>query len=96
MLIVVSVLLGFPLFWMVLTSLKTDPQALAIPPLWWPHPSSGRNYPEMLSAVPFWRFVVNTLMYAGVTIVGVCLSSSLVAYGFLTHPLAGARTSCSR
>lgn len=36
----------------------------------------------MLSAVPFYRFILNTLMYAGVTIVGVCLSSSLVAYGF--------------
>ncbi len=81
-LIVVSVLLGFPIFWMVLTSLKTDPQSLATTPLWWPHPFVWRNYPEMLSAVPFWRFVVNTLMYAGVTIVGVCLSSSLVAYGF--------------
>jgi multiple sugar transport system permease protein len=81
-LIVVSVLLGFPLFWMVITSLKTNPQSLAVPPLWWPHPFVWHNYPDMLSAVPFWRFVLNTLMYAGVTIVGVCVSSSLVAYGF--------------
>ena len=81
-LIVVSVLLGFPLLWMVLTSLKTNPQALAVPVVWWPHPFVWSNYPEMLSAVPFWRFVLNTLMYAGVTIVGVCISSSLVAYGF--------------
>lgn len=81
-LIVVSVLLGFPLLWMVLTSLKTNPQSLAVPAVWWPHPFEWKNYPQFLSAVPFYRFFLNTLMYAAVTIVGVCISSSLVAYGF--------------
>jgi multiple sugar transport system permease protein len=81
-LVLVSVLLGFPLLWMVLTSLKSNPQALAIPVVWWPHPFIWDNYPQVLSAVPFYRFFLNTLLYAAVTIVGVCLSSSLVAYGF--------------
>ena len=81
-LVVVSVLLGFPLLWMVLTSLKTNPQALAVPVVWLPHPFLWRNYPDVMSAVPFYRFFLNTLLYAGVTIVGVCISSSLVAYGF--------------
>ncbi len=82
LLVLVSVLLGFPLLWMVLTSLKTNPQALAIPVVWWPRPFIWDNYPQVLSAVPFYRFFLNTLLYAAVTIVGVCLSSSLVAYGF--------------
>ncbi len=81
-LIVVSVLLGFPLLWMVLTSFKTNPQSLAVPVVWWPHPFEWKNYPEFLAAVPFYRYVLNTLLYAAVTIVGVCISSSLVAYGF--------------
>jgi multiple sugar transport system permease protein len=81
-LIVVSVLLGFPLLWMVISSLKTNNQALAVPVVWWPHPFMWSNYPQVLSAVPFYRFFLNTLLYAAVTIVGVCISSSLVAYGF--------------
>jgi multiple sugar transport system permease protein len=81
-LIVVSVLLGFPLLWMALTSLKTNAQALAVPVVWWPHPFVWKNYPQFMSAVPFYRYFLNTLLYAAVTIVGVCLSSSLVAYGF--------------
>jgi multiple sugar transport system permease protein len=88
-LIVVSVLLGFPLLWMVLTSLKSNPQALAVPVVWWPHPFLWKNYPQFLSAVPFYRYFLNTLMYAAVTIVGVCLSSSLVAYGFSRIPWRG-------
>jgi multiple sugar transport system permease protein len=81
-LLVVTVVLGFPLLWMVLTSLKSNYQSLHIPPVWWPHPILWRNYPQMIHAVAFYRFVLNTLMYAGLTIVGVCISSSLVAYGF--------------
>jgi multiple sugar transport system permease protein len=81
-LLVVTVVLGFPLLWMVLTSLKSNYQALAVPPVWWPHPILWRNYPQMIEAVSFYRFVLNTLMYAGFTIVGVSISSSLVAYGF--------------
>jgi multiple sugar transport system permease protein len=81
-LIVVSVVLGFPLLWMVLTSLKSDSQALAVPPVWIPHPFLWSNYPDVISAVSFPRFLLNTLMYAAFTIVGVCISSSLVAYGF--------------
>ena len=81
-LIFVSVVLGFPLLWMVLTSLKSNHQALADPPVWIPHPFLWNNYPQVISAVTFPRFVLNTLMYAAFTIVGVCISSSLVAYGF--------------
>jgi multiple sugar transport system permease protein len=81
-LIIVSAMFGFPLLWMVLTSLKSNSQALAVPVVWWPHPFLWDNYPQTLSAVPFYRFFLNTLLYAAVTIVGVSVSSSLVAYGF--------------
>jgi multiple sugar transport system permease protein len=81
-LIAFGVIFAFPLFWMVMTSLKSNPQALQAPPVWWPHPFIWDNYPQALTAQPFYRFFLNTLMYAAVTIVGVTVSSSLVAYGF--------------
>jgi multiple sugar transport system permease protein len=81
-LVVVGVVFAFPLFWMVLTSLKPLLQAIAFPPVWWPHPVLFSNYPDALTSLPFFRFFLNTLLYAVVTIVGVLISSSLVAYGF--------------
>ena len=81
-LLLVTIVLGFPLLWMVLTSLKSNIQALAVPPVWLPHPVLWHNYPNVLAAVTFLRYVLNTLLYAALTIVGVCISSSLVAYGF--------------
>jgi multiple sugar transport system permease protein len=81
-LIALSAMFGLPLLWMVLTSFKTAGQALALPVVWWPHPFLTGNYPQLFASLPFFRFFLNTFVYAGVTIVGVCVSSSLVAYGF--------------
>jgi len=81
-LIVLSCMFGLPLLWMVLTSFKTAQQALTLPVVWWPHPFLAGNYPQLFAALPYFRFFLNTFEYAGITIVGVCVSSSLVAYGF--------------
>src|SRR5580658_44064 len=81
-LIVLSAMFALPLVWMVGTSFKTAHQALTLPVVWWPHPFVWSNYPQLFASLPMWRFFLNTFVYAAVTIVGVCLSSSLVAYGF--------------
>jgi len=81
-LIAVGAMFALPLVWMVLTSFKSASQALTFPVVWWPHPFLWDNYPQVLSSLPFGRFFLNTFVYCAVTIVGVCISSSLVAYGF--------------
>ena len=81
-LIVLSCVFGLPLIWMIGTSFKTAGQALQLPVVWWPHPFLWSNYPQLFAALPIWRFFLNTFVYAAVTIVGVLISSSLVAYGF--------------
>jgi multiple sugar transport system permease protein len=72
----------FPLFWMVLTSFKPLPQAITFPPTWIPHPVEASNYPGALASLPFADFFYHTLFYCVTTVIGVVLSSSLVAYGF--------------
>lgn len=81
-LIAVSAMFALPLVWMIGTSFKTAQQALQFPVVWWPHPFVWSNYPDLFAALPYFRFFLNTFLYAAVTIVGVCASSSLVAYGF--------------
>jgi multiple sugar transport system permease protein len=81
-LIALSAMFALPLVWMAGTSFKTAQQALTLPVVWWPHPFLWSNYPDLFEALPYVRFFVNTFIYAAVTIVGVCISSSLVAYGF--------------
>src|SRR5580700_6397584 len=81
-LIVLSAMFALPLVWMVGTSFKTAGQALTLPVVWWPHPFVWGNYPGLFAALPYFRFFWNTFLYAAITIVGVLISSSLVAYGF--------------
>lgn len=40
------------------------------------------NYPEAISALPFWRYLGNTLIVTFVGMFGMLFSCSLVAYGF--------------
>lgn len=40
------------------------------------------NYPEAINAMPFWRYLSNTLIVTFVGMFGMLFSSSLVAYGF--------------
>jgi ABC-type glycerol-3-phosphate transport system permease component len=81
-LIVLSAMFALPLVWMVSSSFKTAGQAIATPVVWWPHPFLWSNYSALFSVQPFLRYFWNTFLYAVVTIIGVCISSSLVAYGF--------------
>jgi len=81
-LIALSAMFALPLVWMVSSSFKTADQAISMPVVWWPHPFLWSNYSQLFAAQPFFRYFWNTFLYAAVTIVGVCLSSSLVAYGF--------------
>jgi multiple sugar transport system permease protein len=81
-LITVGAMFALPLAWMLLSSVKSAGQTLTFPVVWWPHPFVWDNYPRVLSSLPFGRFFLNTFLYCAVTIVGVCISSSLVAYGF--------------
>lgn len=86
LLLVLTILLAlifvFPLIWMLLTSFKPLPEAVAYPPIWWPHHFLFSNYPNALASEPFLGYFKWTLVYALSTMLGVALSSSLVAYGF--------------
>ena len=82
-----SALFLVPFVWMVVTSLKTDVQTNAFPPVWVPHPVLWRNYPDALKFLPpdsgFGLLnLTNTLIIAVMSVIGTVLSSSLVAFGF--------------
>lgn len=67
----------FPLGWMVLTSLKTNVQAMAYPPLWVFAPTF-RNYIDVFANNPFFQYMVNSTIIA-VSAVGVSLLLGLPA-----------------
>ena len=75
-------IVSVPFFWMLSTSLKPDRQVYAWPPVWMPSPLMWKNYPTALRYAPFARYTFNTAVITFFNIVGVTISSSMVAFGF--------------
>lgn len=74
--------MALPLAWMVLTSLKSPEQIAAEPFTWLPRPWQWENYREATTAIPFVRYLGNSLLLCLGSVAGTLLSCSLVAYGF--------------
>lgn len=70
-----------PVVWMVLTSLKPADQVFVEPPTLLFKPR-WRNYAEVLTLVPFQRYILNTATIVGFVVFGTLLSCSFSAYGF--------------
>ena len=77
-----SVLMLFPLLWLVRSSVMGLGQIFTFPPEWIPRPWQWQNYPEALTTIPFFRYFLNTLTILIPTVVGTVLTSALAAYGF--------------
>ncbi len=75
-----SALFMFPFAWLLLTSLK--PPAEVFAPGWLPDPVYPENYADVFQNADVVRWLWNSLFVAGMGVVSVVFSSSLVAYGF--------------
>ena len=71
-----------PFFWMVTTSLKTETEALLMPPRWFPSVPQWQNYARAWNAAPFGRYFFNSFFMAITTTVGEVITTILAAYAF--------------
>ncbi|MGH2534900.1 MAG: carbohydrate ABC transporter permease [Thermomicrobiales bacterium] len=71
-----------PFVWMLTTSLKPESQLFAYPPEWIPDPVRAANYSEAWNALPFDRFLLNTIFMTVLAMFAELLTASIVAYGF--------------
>ncbi len=77
-----AILVTIPFIWLVSSSLKPQAQLVAFPPIWIPKPILWENYPKALTALPFSRFILNTVIIATGATLGSLVSSSLGAFAF--------------
>lgn len=77
-----SLMFLLPFIWAVSTSLKESGDVFVYPPQFIPDAIQWHNYPDALTAVPFGRYTLNTLLLAAARIIGNILSCSLVAFAF--------------
>ena len=87
--IIISLAVLFPFFWMVRSSFMSNLEINQYPPLLLPVHWRFDNYPYILSVFPFGRYFLNTLSLALPAVAGVLLTATLAAYSFarLDFPL---------
>jgi len=67
-----------PFVFIALTALMTTNQALSSD--LWPHPFRFRNFIDVFTTAPLWRWTLNTMLYSCLATIGVVVSSVPVAY----------------
>jgi ABC-type glycerol-3-phosphate transport system permease component len=79
-----AVLVLFPFYWLLRTSLMYEGDVMLYPPVWWPAPPKFSNYAEVLvhRSAPIALFFRNSVIIAAAAVVGDLVSSLLVAFSF--------------
>jgi multiple sugar transport system permease protein len=77
-----AVAFALPVFWLLSSAFKTQPQAYAIPAVLIPHPFVFDNFAKGISKFPFWITVGNSLMITVGVLAGRLLTASFTAYIF--------------
>jgi multiple sugar transport system permease protein len=80
-LVFMSVLFILPFYWMLISALKAPSELLSIPPTLFPREFHFENYYEATQYIPFFRYMLNTLIIAAFAVIGAIISNSVVSYG---------------
>ena len=70
-----------PMLFVVATSLKSDTNALEIPPRFWPTQFVWDNFPKAATLINFWKLLLNSLILTGLNVLGGVSASMLISYG---------------
>jgi multiple sugar transport system permease protein len=82
LLILGSIIALFPFVWLIRSSLMGPEQIFTAPPEWIPRPFRWTNFSESLTAQPFWRYFVNTMLLELLIVSGTVITSTITAFSF--------------
>jgi multiple sugar transport system permease protein len=82
LLIVIGLMMCFPFYWLVRSSVMSRGEIFSMPIVWWPSEFHFENYFKAFTAVDFPLYFKNTLILVGLNVVGVVFSNSFIAFGF--------------
>ena len=81
----------FPFLWMALGSFKTQAELLQFPPTMWPQTVTGANYARWFFDLGIGGYFANSVVIAGVTVLGNLVFCSMVGYALAKLQFWGKR-----
>lgn len=89
LIILASVVAAFPLVWMVLTSLKTPQETMAVPPVWFPTSPNLDAYRQVADVISVGRSFLNSAIIAVFTTGAILVTSLMAGYAFAKYQFRG-------
>ena len=77
-----AVFMIMPFAWMLLTSLKAQPEAMKVPIVWLPKVPHWHNYTDVLEKYNFGHYYINTIIVTVTTVAFQLITCSMAAYAF--------------
>lgn len=81
-LIAMSVPFLVPIYWMLVTALKSTPELTIFPPTFWPLHVQWDNFIQAYTYISFGTYFLNSVIITALVVIGAVLSNLVVAYGF--------------
>ncbi len=79
----------FPLYWLVVSSLKGPEELSKVPPSWFPSDPTFGAFRTVFTVIPFGHAFLNSLLIAGVSTASVLVTSIMAGYVFAKYRFRG-------
>lgn len=83
LIVFMAIITLFPFVYMILASLMTYQEATSIPPTLIPSAPQFHNFVEVFQTAPFVRYFFNTVVVAGISTLGILITSTLAAFALV-------------
>ena len=80
--LLVTIVMVFPLYWLLATSLKTESEVMSATITFWPKVLQWENFTYVVNKVPFFRYMLNTAVITAMSMTSEILLGILAAYAF--------------
>ncbi|OYT61947.1 MAG: ABC transporter permease [Thermofilum sp. ex4484_15] len=83
----VMVLVLFPIYWMAVTSIKTEGEVITEVPVWIPTVATLEHYKEVIIDMEFVKYIVNTAIVSVIAVLISLITGAFAAYALARLPL---------
>lgn len=77
---ILTLIFIFPFYWIMTGAFKSQADAVKRPPQWWPAHPTMENFEKLLVQNPAGQWLINSVIICGITMLAVCITSSLAGY----------------
>lgn len=77
---ILTIIFVFPFYWIMTGAFKAQGDTIKIPPQWWPANPTLENFKTLLVQNPAGQWIINSVLIALITMLLVCITSSMAGY----------------